>query len=399
MCDTCPKTRKWSPDTRSRRVQDDDEHCAMTPSREFFQTSSGARISYLAIDHRPSGCDRDRHSHPRQHKGIAGNNVVFLHGLGFNAEYWNCAMEKMSIRANVFALDFPYSGKTCGIEGGDLSSSALSSLVTEFTEYLGLCQYFLVGHGIGGIVALEHAATNPSRVVRVAVSSANPQPLPAVDPTYLYPYTPDLQQLLASGLNDDQNVCENALILANILDPFACSAAASLAPYYANSLDQYQAYQTMLQSTNIRDLLPSITSPLLIISGRDDPASPPGAAGTIRSAVDNSALVEIYQAGNNIPILHTNLFNNHVFNFFFVLSDMCCNLGETMNSCRPISCKPCLQPCAPYELDGPCYDDSCYGRDAPKRHCDVGCERERHCDEDREYHSPPRRISIPCRRI
>src|SRR5262245_39785615 len=99
-----------------------------------------------------------------------GPAVVLLHGLGGFAESWRHTIDALATRATVFALDLPGFGRSAKprtIYGLGYFARALHG----FLDALGLGQASLVGHSLGGSVAVTYALTHPSRVERVALVS------------------------------------------------------------------------------------------------------------------------------------------------------------------------------------------------------------------------------------
>jgi len=100
-----------------------------------------------------------------------GPAVVLLHGLGGFAESWRRTVEALAPRHTVIALDLPgfgHSAKPQAHYGLGFFADALGG----FLDGLGLGSVSLVGHSLGGAVAVTYALTHPSRVERVALVSA-----------------------------------------------------------------------------------------------------------------------------------------------------------------------------------------------------------------------------------
>jgi 3-oxoadipate enol-lactonase/4-carboxymuconolactone decarboxylase len=63
----------------------------------------------------------------------------------------------------------------------------------------------------------------------------------------------------------------------------------------------YAACCDALATYDVRDVLPSITAPTLVIAGRDDPATPPVHAREITDAVPGATLNELAHASHLAP--------------------------------------------------------------------------------------------------
>jgi len=100
-----------------------------------------------------------------------GPPVVLLHGLGGFGESWRHNIPALARRAQVFALDLPGYGRSAKPRGSyDLGFFARA--VLGFIETVGLGQVSLVGHSLGGAVAVTCALTHPSRVERLCLLGA-----------------------------------------------------------------------------------------------------------------------------------------------------------------------------------------------------------------------------------
>jgi pimeloyl-ACP methyl ester carboxylesterase len=97
-----------------------------------------------------------------------GPAVVLLHGLGGFAQSWRHTIEALAARATVFALDLPGFGRSAkppAVYRLPFFARALHG----FLDAVGVSQASLVGHSLGGSVAVTYALTHPVRVERVAL--------------------------------------------------------------------------------------------------------------------------------------------------------------------------------------------------------------------------------------
>ena len=97
----------------------------------------------------------------------AGDNyarppVVLIHGAGGHHLYWPPQVRRLHDQ-RTFALDLPGHGKSAGT--GHQTIEAYADEVAEFIQSIGLSKAVLVGHSMGGAVALELASRNPERVL------------------------------------------------------------------------------------------------------------------------------------------------------------------------------------------------------------------------------------------
>lgn len=100
--------------------------------------------------------------------------TVYLHGAGLNAHAWDPVV--LARNRSAIALDLPGHGHSDWREDRDYSPRLLASTVIDVVDALGLDSFDLVGHSLGGLVALEVAAAAPDRVQTAAIVDTTPGP-------------------------------------------------------------------------------------------------------------------------------------------------------------------------------------------------------------------------------
>ena len=90
--------------------------------------------------------------------GQGDNAIVLIHGLGSNAKAFQKNMSPLAQKATVFAPDLPGYGTT---ELGDITPGMANyaQVIAEFIELKKLENVTLVGHSMGGQIAMHLAAT------------------------------------------------------------------------------------------------------------------------------------------------------------------------------------------------------------------------------------------------
>jgi pimeloyl-ACP methyl ester carboxylesterase len=103
--------------------------------------------------------DGDRQLHAL-HWGDAGRSpLVLLHGGGANAHWWDHLAPRLAEHFHVVALDFRGHGDSDWPD--PLEAGAFSRDLDALLAHLGSREVCLVGHSMGGQVALEHASEHP----------------------------------------------------------------------------------------------------------------------------------------------------------------------------------------------------------------------------------------------
>jgi pimeloyl-ACP methyl ester carboxylesterase len=106
-----------------------------------------------------------------------GPPLVFIHGMGVSSESWKAQMDALEDRFTVVALDLLGHGRSPVPADPELYSrdGALDDL-DEVLDSLdpGLGKPILVGHSLGGYLALAYAATRPDRIRGLVVLATGP---------------------------------------------------------------------------------------------------------------------------------------------------------------------------------------------------------------------------------
>ena len=100
--------------------------------------------------------------------GGEGEVVLLVHGYGGDRNSWLFIQEPLAGKHRVYALDLPGHG-TSAKDVGDGSAGVLADAVTGVLDALGASRAHLVGHSMGGAVALAVAARDPGRIASLTL--------------------------------------------------------------------------------------------------------------------------------------------------------------------------------------------------------------------------------------
>ena len=101
----------------------------------------------------------------------AGPVVVLVHGLAGTMETWDRVIEDLSSSCTVVAMDLPGHGRSAA-PAGDYSLEAYASCVRDLLDALGHRAATVVGHSLGGGVAMQFAHDYPERCERLVLVSS-----------------------------------------------------------------------------------------------------------------------------------------------------------------------------------------------------------------------------------
>ena len=94
--------------------------------------------------------------------------VILLHGFGGDAAGWLFNQAPLAAKATVYALDLPGHGQSSKALN-DGSVAHLAATVVAFMDALAITKAELVGHSLGGAIALQAAVDHPNRISGLAL--------------------------------------------------------------------------------------------------------------------------------------------------------------------------------------------------------------------------------------
>jgi pimeloyl-ACP methyl ester carboxylesterase len=101
----------------------------------------------------------------------SGPVLLLIHGMAGTCANWESVIEPLAIDRTVIAPDFPGHGASAP-GGGDYSLGALASSLRDLMLALGHERATLVGHSLGGGVAMQFTYQFPEMVERLALVSS-----------------------------------------------------------------------------------------------------------------------------------------------------------------------------------------------------------------------------------
>ena len=147
-------------------------------------------------------------------RGDGAESVLLIHGFGGDLDNWLFNIDALAENATVYALDLPGHGQSTK-SIADPSVAGLAKTVTAFMDKVGIRKAHLVGHSLGGAIAMQVAASAKDRVKSLTlIASAGLGP--DINQSYISGFTnaasrrdikPVLEQLFA-----DPNLVNRKLI-------------------------------------------------------------------------------------------------------------------------------------------------------------------------------------------
>ena len=131
--------------------------------------------------------------------GTTGPRVVFLHGLFGQGRNWTTVAKALADQAQVLLVDLPNHGRSAWTES--FSYPDMAARVADLLRRTGGGEaYAVVGHSMGGKVAMTLALHHPEIVARLAVVDVSP--VPTAEVSHFARYVEGMRSLDLAALSD-----------------------------------------------------------------------------------------------------------------------------------------------------------------------------------------------------
>jgi pimeloyl-ACP methyl ester carboxylesterase len=101
----------------------------------------------------------------------SGPAVLLIHGMAGSRETWQKAQEKLAQSCDVIAVDLPGHGQS-SLPNGDYSLGSLATALRDLLDRLGVERATIVGHSLGGGIAMQFIYQFPERCERLVLVSS-----------------------------------------------------------------------------------------------------------------------------------------------------------------------------------------------------------------------------------
>lgn len=236
-----------------------------------------------------------------------GQPIIFLHSWVGSWRYWVPTMDLASERYRAYALDFWGFGES-DRRGSQFNVPGYVEMLCGFMDQMGIPSANLVGHGMGGMVAIRAARARPERFTRVMTvcTPMNGEVLSG----HVKPGT--FSKLL--GRTGPTNVWAKLLRQIPIADPEVQEEIYEDTDGLSEEV--VTSVQDSLLSTDLRADLAELTVPLLAVYGGKDPIVGPDHAAFLGELTEQPLQLLVLPKANHFPFLEqSNTFGRLLMDF------------------------------------------------------------------------------------
>ena len=246
-----------------------------------------------------------------------GPAVLLIHGLGGQIRnFARPLVEDLERDHRVVLVDRPGSGWSVRAPGAPASLWQQADTMAKFIRALGIERPAIVGHSLGGALALTIAAEHPDVVRRLALICPLTQDEKDVPPVFksLEIRSPLVRRLVANTVAVPLSVMNQEKILAEIFRPEPVPEDFPIAGGGALAARPEAFYQTSSDLVALEDQLPSLVErypqirvPVRILYGEEDNLLDPQRHGVATAAQLPDGRVELVPGGHMLPFTQPEL--------------------------------------------------------------------------------------------
>lgn len=230
-------------------------------------------------------------------KAGAGETLFFLHGLGGNIYNWAYQTKHFSESHQVVALELPGHGRSPG-KGATIIQD-YTDLVRGFFEAMQLRQVILVGHSMGGAIALDYAIKYQDSLKALVLVATGAK----------FEITTQTLIKMKDNIESIFGALDKAKEKMKDIDERLVT----------NDVDVMMGDVVAAKKFNVTSFLPKIQIPTLVIRGTEDPLISTATAEYLRDHIPGCQLANIKGAGHMVMVESHKEFNQILERFIINL--------------------------------------------------------------------------------
>jgi pimeloyl-ACP methyl ester carboxylesterase len=229
--------------------------------------------------------------------GGSGKNMVLLHCWAGSKEYWKWTIQALIPHFRVYAPDLKGFGDSDKPKDG-YTIADFSKLVADFFDVLGIDKAILVGHSMGGKIALDFAEQHPDRVDKLVLVGTPVGKVSFGLRVFAWPIVGKPWYWLVRKIGQYTLRTQEA-------------KRAWLKPTINSAVRSMKAFS----KTDLAEKLPNIHVPTLIVVGEKDHSSAAEQSRIFLQKIENVRLCIVRHAGHSPMCENSAVFNRLLLDF------------------------------------------------------------------------------------
>ena len=111
--------------------------------------------------------------HIRDEGNPDGEVLILLHGFGMSLHVWEKWVAELGDTYRLVSFDWPGHGLSTPVRDDDYSRNAMTSYLTNVLDWMNIDKFVLVGHAMGGGIAMNYIVDNPKKVQALVLIGAS----------------------------------------------------------------------------------------------------------------------------------------------------------------------------------------------------------------------------------
>lgn len=246
-------------------------------------------------------------------KGIP---LMLIAGLGSDSQSWQPITEELSRHCLVIAPDNRGSGRTRPQNAG-MSIRQIADDCMKLARHLGLSSVNLLGHSMGGFIALDIASRYPDSIDKLILAGTSAFNSKRNDSLFF-----DWASCLESGMDAElwfRNVFHWLFSARFFENEAVVNDALRYAVEYPHPQSE-SAFRNQVEAIagfDCTEHLSGILIKTLVISGKEDLVFPPEVSASLADAIPGAVFSVIENAAHSIHMEQPRAFSDRVLEFLF----------------------------------------------------------------------------------
>jgi pimeloyl-ACP methyl ester carboxylesterase len=234
-----------------------------------------------------------------------GRALLLLHGAGSNGHAWHYQYDHLGKRYSPIAPDLPGHGRSSGVEGLRTIED-YASFAAAFLDALKLDSLVVVGHSMGGAIAIELALRHPRRVkalILIATAAKFDIPKERIETWRAVTMGRSSQPFNNEGYSPKTISTKPEIIREGWGEQIQTDPRVRWGDLVACS------------QSDLRARISQVDKPTLVLAGADDTITPPAEAELLKSRIKAARLEVVPDAGHRLTTERPDVINAAIEKF------------------------------------------------------------------------------------